>query len=480
MPVVHSESSGATAQFTAYLDQQYPDTWRPFSGKAGSTQYFPQKAPAVAQNGSDGVMNFVTRANGAIAYDEYSYALGQNYPVAKLENSAGFFTLPTQYNVAIALTKAVINQDPASPDYLLADLSHVYTNDDPRAYPLSSYAYGIIPTAPDDARMNTAKRQTLADYLSYSLCRGQYETGPIGYSPLPYNLVQGAFQQIDRLKQADPNVDLTGDGITTCDNPTFVPGDPSSNRLLQTAPQPAPCDQAGQGPCGFLEVDTTPLPSGRVGTPYSARLLAHGGTAPYSWQVLGPPLPPGLILDPATGTISGTPSASTTNVFTVQVTDSTSPAANRASALVTLVVNSSAPVAIVTASLPTATVGSPYTATLTATGGSGPYTWSVKPGSLPAGLALAAIGVISGTPTTAGTVTFTAAVFDSATPQPGVALGLLSITIDPAPLPSPPLRIRKPHLDAGTVGSEYAETLQASGGTKPYTWSVAAGSLPPG
>jgi len=117
VPVVHSEGSGATAQFTAYLDHQYPDIWRPLNGKAGSVQYFPRKGAVVAQNGSDGVMNFVSSggANGAIGYDEYAYALGQNFPVAKVEHASGSFKLPTQYNVAIALTKAAIHQDPTSP-----------------------------------------------------------------------------------------------------------------------------------------------------------------------------------------------------------------------------------------------------------------------------------------------------------------------------------------------------------------------------
>ena len=73
-------------------------------------------------------MNFVSSpsANGSIGYVEYSYALAQSYPVAKIENQAGFFTLPTQYNVAVALTKAVINMNKNSPDYLLQNLDHVY------------------------------------------------------------------------------------------------------------------------------------------------------------------------------------------------------------------------------------------------------------------------------------------------------------------------------------------------------------------
>ncbi len=86
-------------------------------------------------------MNYVSSssANGSIGYVEYSYALGQNYPVAKLLNSAGYYTLPTQYNVAVALEQAQINMDKSSPNYLLQNLDHVYTDRDARTYPLSSY-----------------------------------------------------------------------------------------------------------------------------------------------------------------------------------------------------------------------------------------------------------------------------------------------------------------------------------------------------
>jgi phosphate transport system substrate-binding protein len=66
----------------------------------------------------------------------------------------------------------------------------------------------IIPTGNGPA-MTTAKRQTLADFLFYSLCSGQTKAGPYGYSPLPLNLVQAGFSQIAKLKKADPAVDLT-------------------------------------------------------------------------------------------------------------------------------------------------------------------------------------------------------------------------------------------------------------------------------
>jgi phosphate transport system substrate-binding protein len=252
IPVVHSEGSGSTAQFTRYMDTEYPSLWRPFSGTTGLTEYYPpNKTGQVAENGSDGVINFVTSAaaNGAIGYDEYSYALGKNYPVAQLENKAGYFTSPTQYNVAVALTRAQIDTNKKSPDYLLQNLNNVYTSPDKRAYAMSSYSYMIIPTSRTDQRMTTAKRQTLADFLYWDICGGQAEMGPIGYSPLPINLVQASFAQTNKLHAADKNVQLSNENVTTCHNPTFVAGHPSENYLAKIAPEPPKCDEVGEGPC---------------------------------------------------------------------------------------------------------------------------------------------------------------------------------------------------------------------------------------
>jgi ABC-type phosphate transport system substrate-binding protein len=275
VPVVHSEGSGSSAQFTTYLNAEFPSIWGPFNGGHNTlNEYYPRQGNQIAQNGSDGVINYVTSsaANGTIAFDEYSYALAKNYPVVKLENAAGYYTLPTQYNVAVALTQAKINMDTTSPDYLLQDLSNVYTYNDPRTYALSSYSYMIIPTAatPADPTMTTAKRQTLADYLDYSICQGQKEMGPIGYSPLPINLVQASFDQIAKLKTADPGVDISQANVTACDNPTFIAGNPTDNHLADIAPQPPACDKDGAGPCAG---------AGDTGT---AVVSAPSSTAPAS------------------------------------------------------------------------------------------------------------------------------------------------------------------------------------------------------
>ena len=275
IPVVHSEGAGTTAQFTTYLNNQYPTDWHKIFPHNTFTEYFPRQGAAIAQNGSDGVMNYVSSssANGAIGFDEYSYALAKNYPVAKVLNKAGYYTLPTQYNVAVALTKAIINNHPNSPDYLLQDLHNVYVATDPRTYPLSSYSYGIIPTSSTDSKMTTAKRQTMADFLSYSICRGQREMGPIGYSPLPLNLVQASFQQVAKLKAADHGVALANSPVTSCDNPTFYGPNLKINCLAVVAPPPPPCDKQGTGPCAAGVGASNGNPNGCNG---------HGGSPPPS------------------------------------------------------------------------------------------------------------------------------------------------------------------------------------------------------
>ena len=161
----------------------------------------------------------------------------------------------------------------------------------------------------------------------------------------------------------------------------------------------------------------------------------------------------------------------TVTVQATSVTDTTKSAS-------TAVVVSPLP-SITTTTLANGVVSTAYSATLQAAGGAGSLTWSLASGSsLPAGLTLNAAGAISGTPTAAGTTTFTVKVTDASQGQPGPASASqqLSIMIAPAPL-----TITTTSLPNGTVNVSYNAPLQASGGTTPYTWTVASGSsLPSG
>jgi Putative Ig domain len=222
-----------------------------------------------------------------------------------------------------------------------------------------------------------------------------------------------------------------------------------------------------------LKVTTVSLPAAAVGSPYSATLTAVGGVLPYTWSIPAGTLPAGLTLDPSTGVISGIPSAPGKASFSVEVTDSGSPPASATAALSITVVS---PLAVTTLSLPAAVNGSPYSSTLGATGGVGPYTWSLSPGAgtLPAGLTLnSATGTISGIASVDGVARFTVIVTDSGSP-PASATAALSITV------VSPLVVTTTSLPTATTGSPYSATLTAAGGTAPYTWSITAGTLPPG
>ncbi len=208
-----------------------------------------------------------------------------------------------------------------------------------------------------------------------------------------------------------------------------------------------------------------PQPEGIVGVAYSTSLVASGGVTPYSWSIVAGALPAGLSISPTTGVISGVPTTMGTSNFTVQVKDSLGA---KATAAASITINS--PLAI-TNTLPNGTVGVSYSATISATGGTTPYSCSITAGMLPAGLNLTGCAV-SGTPTTAGSSTVTVKVTDSSSPTQNVSANE-TIVIAPTPLSLTNT------LPNGTVGVAYSATITASGGTTPYACSI-AGTLPTG
>ncbi|MFZ8757106.1 phosphate ABC transporter substrate-binding protein PstS [Microbacterium sp. HMH0099] len=273
VPVVRSDGSGSSAQFTLWMSKQHGDIWT-----RGMTSQFPTPANGKAQNGSLGVAGYVSQdyGEGAITYVEYSYAVKSGFPVAKVLNAAGYYIEPTAPSVAVALMQAQINTDANSPDYLTQILDGVYNNGDKRTYPLSSYSYLIVPT--QVAGIFTAEKgRTLGGFAEYVLCEGQQSATALGYSPLPMNLVMAGSEQLKRIPGANAN----GIDINTCNNPTFKPGDsPSSNQLAVSAPQPAECDKVGPDQCtsgtaGSAGTDTAVTGSGAGGS--SAEAAAAGG-----------------------------------------------------------------------------------------------------------------------------------------------------------------------------------------------------------
>ena len=233
--------------------------------------------------------------------------------------------------------------------------------------------------------------------------------------------------------------------------------------------------------CPAITLSPPSLPNGTVAVLYSQTITASGGAAPYTFAVTAGTLPAGLSLNASTGALSGTPTTTGSFPFTITATDASGGAGTlgcSGSQPYTLIVGCPA-ITLAPPSLPNGTVATAFSQTITASGGTAPYTFAVTVGSLPPGLGLnASTGVLSGTPTTAGSFPFTVTATDATggvgsmgctgTQPYTLIISCATIALSPLSLPS------------GTAATAYNQTIAASGGTAPYTFTVTAGSLPPG
>ena len=234
----------------------------------------------------------------------------------------------------------------------------------------------------------------------------------------------------------------------------------------------------------FLISGACVLPDAVVGQPYQGHLpTSHnaGGTL----SIVAGALPPGLSLPATFGTsgdvVGGTPATAGAYNFTVQGTGDQGQPLYQA---YQITVDPNQPLTIVLpgsgSTLSPGMVGGAYAQNFFLSGGAAPYTWAVASGQLPPGLTLQttagprdAGNQLAGTPTTAGTYTFTMRLTDYNGQQ---ATQQFSLTVDP------PLQITPTTLAAGTVGVPYSRDLPAQGGAPPYSWFVVnnINELPPG
>ena len=175
--------------------------WAPFpNGQPSSLQGL------LGVNGSDAASQGPVHTQGGITYVETAYAKNVGLPVASVVNAAGVAVQPSSYNVAVALTGAILYSD------LTQNLDGVYTNTNPYAYPISAYSYFIAQCVPSQAAaqsfacdssgnvtMGTAQGAELAQFIAFVACLGQAKMAELGYSPIPPNLVLDDFQAAGRL-----------------------------------------------------------------------------------------------------------------------------------------------------------------------------------------------------------------------------------------------------------------------------------------
>lgn len=211
----------------------------------------------------------------------------------------------------------------------------------------------------------------------------------------------------------------------------------------------------------------TTLPGGSGGVAYSQALTANGGVASYTYSLSAGALPPGIALSSA-GNLSGTPTISGNFNFTVTATDSVGFTGSQAYAF-----SVAAPTITITpATLPAATGSIAYSQPLSASGGNGGYTYSLTTGTLPPGIALSSAGVISGTPTTTGSYSFTVRATDG--------FGFTGSQAYTVTVNAPAIVFVQTTLPGGQVAVAYSQTVSAGGGSGSFTYSVSAGALPPG
>ncbi len=215
-----------------------------------------------------------------------------------------------------------------------------------------------------------------------------------------------------------------------------------------------------------VSITTTSLLNATAGTTYSNSLTATGGTLPFTWTLSSGSLPSGIAVQSA-GSVSGTASQTGTFNVTVEVSDSSSPKQTSFQPL-TLTVNPAVAVTVTPATITVASgTSTQFTALVTNTSNVA-VTWSASLGTV------SSAGLYN-PPTVSTNTTTTVTATSVADPTKSAAA---SVTVTPPP--PPPLSITTTSLSGATAGTSYSNTLGATGGTAPYSWTLSTGTLPAG
>lgn len=216
-----------------------------------------------------------------------------------------------------------------------------------------------------------------------------------------------------------------------------------------------------------LALVTTSLPGSHIGDAYNEVVKAKGGVPPYTFSLVSGALPTGIDLT-SNGALTGLAGSAGKADFSIKVTDTKGGVANGDFSIFVR----PDPVEIGALNLPMGREGVAYEQRLIARGGIDPKTWSIGQGALPEGITLSTDGVLSGTPTEFGVFDFTVRVTDSEMMSADRPLHLTIISHDPM--------ITTTMIDKARLGAPYQTTFAAEGGSPPYSWVVASGTVPEG
>lgn len=221
-------------------------------------------------------------------------------------------------------------------------------------------------------------------------------------------------------------------------------------------------------PCAPLTISPTSLPDDEVNTTYTQNMTQTGGTGTITWSVTGT-LPPGITINPTTGVVSGTSTATGTYTFTIVATDGIG-----CTGTLTDTIDITCPNIILSPNtVVTDTAGEPYNQAISQFGSTSfNITYSVTNGSLPPGITLSSNGVLSGTSNALGSYTFTITMVD----EFGCTQSI-TYTLD---VVCPVITIDQTTLPGMNTNTPYSTTLTQTGGTPPFTYTLSGGALPGG
>lgn len=319
----------------------------------------------------------------------FTYVTGSPIPSPSLSSAFVLSSSGAALSATVGVTGANwLTVSPTGNVSLIGLLNTISVSVNPTGLAPKTYTAAITISAPAATNKTVTVNVTLTVDAAPPTITGTWPAGVIQGSGAAEVTINGSSYYTNSTVAASgftPASTITvTDGTSTTSQTFYIPAYRPASTALRLA--------AG-----------SPLPSGVMGTAYSQLLAAAGGTAPYAYTLVSGALPSGLSI--LGSSISGTPAAAGSYQFGVQVTDSAAtPAATTALMQLTVAPAGSAALGLTVAAapLPLGSVGTAYgPVTLTAAGGTGgPYTWSAQ--SLPAGLALSASGVLSGTPSTDG------------------------------------------------------------------------------
>jgi hypothetical protein len=212
------------------------------------------------------------------------------------------------------------------------------------------------------------------------------------------------------------------------------------------------------------------LPPAIVGSAYNAVISVSGGSAPYSFATRTGQLPPGLSLNPNTGSITGMPNTAGSYDFAVSVVDKAESAegVKRFQLVVRHPATVSVEISPTSVTIPSGTAH--QFAALVSNASTPAVTWSASAGSVNT------LGTFTAPKVSVATVIRLTATSNADPTKSATA----TINVEAPASTTPSLALTTTSLPEATEGSHYSATLHATGGKAPYRWKLLSGSLPSG